>query len=111
MATFSHVDVTSLKKRIDYALNQLPVDTLIKGAHVFNVFTQEFHTLDVGIVDGMIVSLGKDIQARSIIDATGKAVLSQRYQGGIPVAELQQGAYVLRIHGTSGPRHARFIKQ
>lgn len=46
-----------------------------------------------------------------ILDATGKVVLSLRYQGGIPVADLQQGAYVLRVYDRSGPRHARFIKQ
>ena len=65
------------------------------------------------VTDVLFLRDGLQVQSLlcEIIDATGKAVLSQRYQGGIPVAELQQGAYVLRIHGTSGPRHARFIKQ
>ncbi len=62
---------------VDAALGRLPVDIHIRNARLVNVFTREIMPADIGIRDGMIVSVeepgqGSDREARQVIDARKK---------------------------------------
>ncbi len=62
---------------IDAALGKSPLDILITNARLVNVFTREIYLVEIGICDGMIVSVdqpggGVKRNAGSIVDAQGK---------------------------------------
>ncbi len=61
-----------LQKRIAYARGEQPVDLLLKGGQVVNVFSGEIHPADVAIAEGWIVGLGDGYAAKQVVDVTGK---------------------------------------
>lgn len=67
--------ISCIQKQIDYALLHESVDLAIVNGYVFNVFTREFEFIDVGISQGRIVSLGKNIPAKEVFDANHQYIL------------------------------------
>ena len=77
-----HVDsYESWSRRIKVAQGQAPADTVIGGASVINVFTQELAQGDLAIVDGHIVGIGSWPEAISRIEQPG-AVLAPSFIDG-----------------------------
>lgn len=60
-----------LKNVSEKVFGEAPVDLIITGAKVFNVFTMEFMQVDVMIDQGMIIGFGTG-SAKKIISAKGK---------------------------------------
>jgi len=58
-------------RRIRVAQLQEPADTVISGARILNVFTQELTTGDLAIADGVIVGVGSWPHAHSRIERAG----------------------------------------
>ncbi len=58
-------------RRISIAQGHTPPDTVITGARVLNVFTQQVIAGDLAIADGAIVGVGSWPHAHSTIDRTG----------------------------------------
>src|SRR6266566_2200303 len=48
-----------------------PADLVIAGGHVLSVFTKEWLDVDVAVVDGFVVGLGR-YQGRERLDVSGK---------------------------------------
>ncbi|HNW92602.1 MAG TPA: adenine deaminase [bacterium] len=63
-----------LDKRIAYARGEQPVDLLLKGGQVVNVFAGEVHPADVAIAEGWIVGLGDGYQAKEVVDVSGRFI-------------------------------------
>ncbi len=61
----------SWSRRINIAQLREPADTVVAGARVLNVFTQELVTGDLAIADGTIVGIGSWPLAHSRVDCTG----------------------------------------
>jgi adenine deaminase len=57
------------------ARGEAPADLVIGGGRVFSVFTREWLDLDVAIVDGHVVGLGRYPKAVERFDATGRHVV------------------------------------
>jgi adenine deaminase len=63
-----------LSRRLAVARGDEPADLVIRGGSVLSVFTREWLSTDVAIVDGYIAGLG-DYEGRKTIDATGRYVV------------------------------------
>jgi adenine deaminase len=63
-----------LSRRLAVARGDEPADLVIRGGSVLSVFTREWLSTDVAIVDGFIAGLG-DYVGRETIDATGRYVV------------------------------------
>ncbi len=63
-----------LAHRIRLARGQEPVDLLLKGGRLINVFTGEIHEADIAIHEGYIVGIGEGYPAREVIDLKGRFV-------------------------------------
>ena len=63
-----------LTRRLAVARGDEPADLVIRGAHVFSVFTREWLDTSVAIVDGYIAGLG-DYEGAETLDATGRYVV------------------------------------
>ncbi len=65
--------ITSLQlgRRIDAAQGKIPCDGMLRGAKVLDVFHCEWRTLDVGWIDGVIVSLDAGISAKRELEGKG----------------------------------------
>lgn len=70
-----HQRISCIQKQIDQALMNVEVDLAIVNGYVFNVFTKEFEFIDIGISQGKVVSLGKNILAKEIFDANHQYIL------------------------------------
>src|SRR5438552_16117681 len=51
-----------------------PADLVLAGGHVLSVFTKEWLDVDVAVVDGFVVGLGR-YQGRERLDVSGKYVV------------------------------------
>ncbi|TMC13142.1 MAG: adenine deaminase, partial [Chloroflexi bacterium] len=51
-----------------------PADLVLAGGHVLSVFTKEWLDVDVAVVDGFVVGLGR-YQGREQLDVSGKYVV------------------------------------
>ncbi len=60
-----------LKKLLERAKGEKPVDILLKGANIVNVFTGEIYKEDVAIFDEYIVGLG-DYKSKEIVNLKGR---------------------------------------
>ncbi len=56
-------------------MKRTPCDTVVRGAKIFNVFTGELLSGDLGIVDGKIVGVSPSLEGERIIDAGGLIAL------------------------------------
>src|ERR1035437_1823588 len=70
-----------LDKLIKVAKGQEIADLVIKNANIINVFTGEYHTNDVSIVDGKIACVGEYLEGKVTINADG-AYLSPSFIDG-----------------------------
>ncbi len=59
-----------LARRLAVARGDEP-DVVVRGAHVFSVFTREWLDVDVAVADGWIAGLG-DYDGREVLDAGGR---------------------------------------
>lgn len=62
---------TSLEEQIRIAAGEEPAGLVLKGGHVFNVFTREWEDVDVAISGNKVVGLGS-YRGKEEIDVTGK---------------------------------------
>ena len=68
----------NLAHHIDIAAGRLPVDTLIHGCNVVDVFSQELVPGPVALADGKIIAVGphcKSYKASRYLDAKGGVVI------------------------------------
>src|SRR4051812_37300381 len=66
--------MTDLARRLAVARGDEPADTVVRGGHVFCVFTREWLDADVAIADGVVAGIG-DYDAREVVDAAGRFVV------------------------------------
>ncbi|HEV2129126.1 MAG TPA: amidohydrolase family protein, partial [Thermomicrobiales bacterium] len=62
------------RRRVRVAQRVEPADTVISGARVLNVFTQQLRTADIAISDGIIAGVGQYPEARERIELLGAVV-------------------------------------
>lgn len=70
---FTPPDVPTLQRRVRLARGIEPVDLLIRGARLVNVFSAEVHDADIAIADGRIVGWGA-YEALETLEARGMYV-------------------------------------
>src|SRR5436305_220424 len=63
-----------LPRRLAVARGDEPADLVIRGGNVLSVFTREWLTADVAVVDGWIAGLG-EYEGRETLDASGRWVV------------------------------------
>jgi adenine deaminase len=63
-----------LQRRLAVARGDEPADLVVRGGHVFSVFTREWLDVDVAIADGVVAGLG-DYEGRVVLDAGGRWVV------------------------------------
>ena len=63
-----------LRRRLAVARGDEPADLVVRGGQVLSVFTREWLTADVAIVDGVVAGLGA-YEGTETLDATGKYVV------------------------------------
>jgi adenine deaminase len=120
-----------LSLAIDAALGRRPLDLIVRGATVVNVFTAEAYQADVGVAAGRIVTVGElpaGARGRSTrtLDWTGRYLVPGFFDphfhiGGTQLAVTHLARVLLR-HGTTtiasdlqeiyaygGPRGVRFV--
>src|SRR3990172_1107216 len=61
-------------RRLAVARGDEPADLVIRGGHVFSVFTREWLDASVAIVEGVVAGLG-EYEGRETLDATGRYVV------------------------------------
>jgi len=64
----------TLKRRLAVARGDEPADLVVRGGHVFCVFTKEWLEVDVAIADGFVAGLG-EYDGREMLDASGKWIV------------------------------------
>jgi adenine deaminase len=64
----------ALRRRLAVARGDEPADVVVRGGHVFSVFTKEWLECDVAVVDGVVAGLGS-YEGRETLDASGKHVV------------------------------------
>lgn len=64
-----------LKRRIEAAQGRISCDLALKNAKFLDVFTCEWRTGDIAIVDGAVVALESGPKSKRVIDLKGKAVV------------------------------------
>ena len=63
-----------LARRLAVARGDEPADLVVRGGHVFSVFTREWLDADVAVVDGYVAGLG-DYEGQQTLDASGRFVV------------------------------------
>ena len=63
-----------LARRLAVARGDQPADVVVRGGHVFSVFTGEWLETDVAVVDGYVAGLG-DYEAAETLDASDRYVV------------------------------------
>jgi adenine deaminase len=66
--------VSQLARRLAVARGDEPADLVIRGGHVFSVFTREWLSLDLAIVEGYVAGLG-EYDGSEVIDVAGGYVV------------------------------------
>jgi adenine deaminase len=66
--------VDDLGRRLAVARGDEPADLVVRGGHVFSVFTREWLDADVAIADGVVAGLG-DYDGRETLDASGRYIV------------------------------------
>jgi adenine deaminase len=60
----------ALRRRLAVARGDEPADLVVRGGHVFSVFTREWLETDVAVADGVVAGLG-EYDGRETLDAAG----------------------------------------
>src|SRR5919197_6612203 len=63
-----------LQRRLAVARGDEPADVVVRGGHVFSVFTKEWLDVDVAVADGVVAGLGS-YEGRDVVDAGGRWVV------------------------------------
>ncbi|MDQ3671633.1 MAG: adenine deaminase [Actinomycetota bacterium] len=63
-----------LQRRLAVARGDEPADVVVRGGHVFSVFTKEWLEVDVAVVDGFVAGLG-EYEGRETLDVSGAYVV------------------------------------
>jgi adenine deaminase len=63
-----------LARRLAVARGDEPADVVVRGGHVFSVFTREWLDVNIAVADGWIAGLGA-YEGRDIVDASGRYVV------------------------------------
>jgi adenine deaminase len=66
--------MTPLARRLAVARGDEPADLVVRGGQVLSVFTREWLTADVAVVDGVVAGLGS-YDGREMVDADGRFVV------------------------------------
>ena len=66
--------MTDLRRRLAVARGDEPADVVVRGGRVFCVFTREWLSVDVAVVDGYVAGLG-DYEAAEILDVSDRFVV------------------------------------
>ncbi len=75
MASFSEkskIQIPNLQRRIDAAQGRIESDLIFRGVTYLDVFSCQWRTGDVAVIDGVIVALDEGLKAKRTIDARGK---------------------------------------
>lgn len=64
-----------LRTHIDAALGKTPCDLLIQNVRYLDVFSCEFKSGDVGVIDGVIVGIEPGLKAKRTIDGRGRHIV------------------------------------
>jgi adenine deaminase len=64
----------ALRRRLAVARGDEPADLVVRGGRVFSVFTKEWVTCDVAVVDGVVAGLGA-YDGRETLEASGRYVV------------------------------------
>lgn len=64
-----------LQRRLDAAMGRIPCDLVVKNAEYLDVFSCEWKTGDLSIIDGVIVGVEPGLKAKRVIDARGASVV------------------------------------
>ena len=95
---------TFRKRRISAALGKVEADFVMKNAVVFNVFTKEYETGDIAVIDGYIVGIGS-YHGKKEMDAKGRTVVPGFIDGHLhlesSVVTPKQYARAVLPHGTT----------
>ncbi|MBW1867805.1 MAG: hypothetical protein JRI73_00580 [Deltaproteobacteria bacterium] len=94
----------SLKKRILAARGKLPVDLVLKGARVVNLFSGRIQETDVAVYDGLIVGVGLEYHGKEEVDVSGKWIAPGLIDGHLHIESSMLTpsniAAALVVHGT-----------
>jgi adenine deaminase len=66
--------VADLARRLAVARGDEPADVVVRGGHVFSVFTREWLDVDVAVADGWVAGLG-EYEGNEVVDASGRYVV------------------------------------
>jgi len=95
----------SLKKRILAARGKLPVDLVLKGARVVNLFSGKIQETDVAVYDGLIVGVGLEYHGKEEVDVSGKWIAPGLIDGHLHIESSMLTpsniAAALVVHGTT----------
>ena len=95
----------SLKKRILAARGKLPVDLVLKGARVVNLFSGRIQETDVAVYDGLIVGVGLEYHGKEEVDVSGKWIAPGLIDGHLHIESSMLTpsniASALVVHGTT----------
>lgn len=64
-----------LERRIDAAMGRIPCDLVLRGVEFLDVFSCEWKTGDLSIIDGTIVATEPGLQAGRVLDGRGRRVV------------------------------------
>lgn len=67
------------------ALGEEPCDTLFSNATFANLYTMELEKGSIAVKDGIIVGIGKDFEAREVIDCRGRILVPGFIEGHMHV--------------------------
>jgi len=96
--------VNELKRLSEVAAGNAPVDLLLKGAYVLDVFAGEFVRRDVAIAGGRVVGYGAR-EAREVVDLSGKYLVPGFIDAHVHIESSQvspaEFARAVLPHGTT----------
>lgn len=67
------------------ALGEEPCDTLFTNARFANLYTMELEKGSIAVKDGIIVGIGKDVEAKEVIDCSGRVLVPGFIEGHMHV--------------------------
>ncbi|MBW1782903.1 MAG: adenine deaminase [Deltaproteobacteria bacterium] len=97
--------IDALKRRILAARGEVPVDLVLKGGRVVNLFSGKIKKADVAVCDGVIVGVGLSHQGKEEIDVSGTWIVPGLIDGHLHIESSMLSpshmAAALLVHGTT----------
>ena len=97
--------VDALKRRILAARGKIPVDLVLKGGSVVNLFSGNIQEADVAIFDGVIVGVGLEYNGKDSVDVSGRYIAPGFIDGHLHIESSMLSpsnlAAALLVHGTT----------